>query len=84
MTSGEMKFALRVESVLNTVPEPEFRQLLVETLILLAMVVENRIVPLLDDVIQVAKIVKEANKIFLRDQVFCFYRTAGCPYKNSA
>ena len=42
MTSGEMKFALRVESVLNTVPEPEFRQLLVETLILLAMVVENR------------------------------------------
>ena len=70
MTSGEMKFALRVESVLNTVPEPEFRQLLVETLILLAMVVENRIVPLLDDVIQVAKIVKEANKIFLRDQVF--------------
>ena len=72
MTSGEMKFALRVESVLNTVPEPEFRQLLVETLILLAMVVENRIVPLLDDVIQVAKIVKEANRIFLRDQV-CLY-----------
>ena len=33
------------------------------------MVVENRVVPLLDDVIQVAKIVKEANKIFLKDQV---------------
>ena len=47
----------------------EFRQLLVETLILLSMVVENRVVPLLDDVIQVAKIVKEANKIFLKDQV---------------
>jgi phosphorylase kinase alpha/beta subunit len=74
MTSGEMKFALRVESVLNTVPEPEFRQLLVETLILLAMVVENRVVPLLDDVIQVAKIVKEANRIFLKDQVTSFPR----------
>lgn len=68
MTSGEMKFALSVESVLNTVSEPEFRQLLVETLILLAMVVENRVVPLLDDVIQVAKIVQEANRIFLKDQ----------------
>ena len=35
MTSGEMKFALEVESVLNAVPEPEFRQLLVEALIML-------------------------------------------------
>ena len=35
MTSGEMKFALEVESVLNSVPEPDFRQLLVETLIIL-------------------------------------------------
>jgi hypothetical protein len=33
------------------------------------MVVENRVVPLLDDVIQVAKIVQEANRIFLKDQV---------------
>jgi hypothetical protein len=32
MTSGEMKFALRVESVLNTVSEPEFRQLLVSAI----------------------------------------------------
>jgi len=70
MTSGEMKFALRVESVLNTVSEPEFRQLLVESLILLSLAVENRVVPFLDDVIDVAKIVTEANKIFLKDQVF--------------
>ena len=35
MTSGEMKFALEVESVLNAVPEPEFRQLLVEALIMM-------------------------------------------------
>lgn len=69
MTSGEMKFALRVESVLNTVSEPEFRQLLVEVLILLSLAVENRVVPFLDDVIHVAKIVTEANKIFLKDQV---------------
>ena len=30
-----MKFALEVESVLNAVPEPEFRQLLVEALIMM-------------------------------------------------
>ncbi len=68
MTSNEMKFALEVESVLNRVPEPEFRQLIVEALIILSEAVENKIVPLLDDVINVEGIVKEANAIFLRDQ----------------
>lgn len=68
MTSGEMKFALEVESVLNAVPEPEFRQLLVEALIILSEAVENRIVPFLDDNIHVEAIVHEANLTFLRDQ----------------
>ena len=43
MTSGEMKFALVVESVLNSVPEPEYRQLLVEALIVVSMIVENQV-----------------------------------------
>jgi hypothetical protein len=43
------------------------------------MVVENRVVPLLDDVIQVAKIVQEANRIFLKDQVSYFSGSqSGC------
>ena len=71
MTSGEMKFALEVESVLNTVPEPEFRQLLVEALIILSEAVVNKVVPLLDDIIDVETIVHEANSIFLRDQAEC-------------
>ena len=43
MTSGEMKFALVVESVLNSVPEPEYRQMLVEALCVVSMVVENQV-----------------------------------------
>jgi phosphorylase kinase alpha/beta subunit len=69
MTSGEMKFALEVESVLNTVPEPEFRQLLVEALIILSVAVENKTVPLLDDEINVEAIVQKANELFLEDQI---------------
>ena len=33
MTKREIKFALMVEAVLNRIPEPEYRQLLVEALI---------------------------------------------------
>ena len=35
MTPGELKFALRVEGALNTIPEPEFRQLMVEALMVI-------------------------------------------------
>ena len=84
MTSGEMKFALEVESVLNTVPEPDFRQLLVEALIILCEAVVNKIVPLLHEVIDVEAIVHEANKIFLRDQLqFDGDATLCCAVQNS-
>ena len=43
MTSGEMKFALVVESVLNSVPEPEYRQMLVEAICVVSMIVENQV-----------------------------------------
>ena len=85
MTSGEMKFALEVESVLNTVPEPEFRQLLVEALIILCEAVVNKIVPtLLDEIIEIEQIVHEANKIFLKDQIqFDGDATICCADENS-
>jgi phosphorylase kinase alpha/beta subunit len=69
MTSGEMKFALEVESVLNAVPEPEFRQLLVEALIMLREAIGSKIVPLMDETIQLEEIVYEANRIFLQEQI---------------
>ena len=35
MTSGELKFALQVETVLNAIPQPEYRQLMVEAMVIL-------------------------------------------------
>jgi len=68
MTSGEMKFHLECEAVLNTISEPEFRQLLVEALMVLIMVVEYNVVPYLGSTIKVEDLVHTANRIFLQDQ----------------
>ena len=69
MTSGELKFALRVEMALNTVPVPELRQLMVETLLVLYNLVEYRAVEHFGgNAINVEEIVREANRIFLQDQ----------------
>lgn len=69
MTSGELKFALAVESVLNRIPEPEYRQLLVEALIVLSLISEHEVAKSLGSVIAVENIVHKANQIFLQDQV---------------
>ena len=67
MTSGEMKFHLRCEELLNTVPEPGFRQLVVEAILVLILCVEHEAVPFLGTIINIDDIVYEANKIFLED-----------------
>jgi hypothetical protein len=69
MTPGEMKFALRVESALNCIPQPEYRQLMVEALMILSLVVETYPDQSLGEVIAVDEIVREAHTLFLRDQV---------------
>lgn len=69
MTSGELKFALRVESVLNRIPEPEYRQLCVEALMVLSLLVEHNICPSLGHILQVEDLVHTANSIFLKEQV---------------
>ena len=69
MTSGEMKFALEVEGALNTIPEPEFRQLMVEALMVLALIVEYNVVAHFGGAIDVEDIVRMANTIFLQEQV---------------
>lgn len=69
MTSGELKFALALETVLNTIPQPEYRQLVVEALMVLTLVTEHNIVPSLGGLIAVEHLVHKANAIFLEDQV---------------
>jgi len=69
MTSGELKFALRVEAVLNTIPQPEYRQLVVEALMVLTLVVEHNLVAYLGEILQVEGLVHSANNIFLDEQV---------------
>lgn len=71
MTSGELKFALAVETVLNSIPQPEYRQLVVEALMVLTLVVEYKACSHLGGTITVAHIVHKANQIFLDDQMRC-------------
>lgn len=68
MTSGELKFALQVEQVLTSVPQPEYRQLMVEALMVLTIMVEQNIVKELGQVIEVEQIVRNAHEIFLNEQ----------------
>jgi len=69
MTSGELKFALQVETVLNAIPQPEYRQLLVEALMVLSLLVEYNVVSSIGQTLNVEKFVHAANKIFLVDQI---------------
>lgn len=69
MTPGELKFALAVETVLNSIPQPEYRQLIVEALMVLTLVGEYNVVQHLGGIIQVEHLVHRANQIFLDDQV---------------
>ena len=62
MTRDELKFALMVENVMNTVPEPEYRQMLVEALVVLAAFAAEQTMERLDDTIDLAEIVAEANR----------------------
>ncbi|XP_062619129.1 probable phosphorylase b kinase regulatory subunit alpha isoform X4 [Saccostrea cucullata] len=69
MTPGEFKFALHVEMVLNKIPQPEYRQLMVEALMILTMMTENENSKLyFNQLIQVDKIVHVANGIFIKEQ----------------
>lgn len=68
MTAGEIKFAVQVESVLNHVPQPEYRQLLVETVMVLGLVADVD-VESIGSIIHVDRILHLANDLFLTDQV---------------
>lgn len=68
MTPGEIKFAVHVETVLNRIPQPEYRQLLVEAILVLTMLAEMDIQSV-GGVIQVERIVQMASDMFYNDQV---------------
>ena len=68
MTPGEIKFSVHVETVLNRVPQPEYRQLLVEAILVLTMLADVEI-PSIGSIIHVEKIVHQANDMFYKDQV---------------
>ncbi|XP_050677140.1 probable phosphorylase b kinase regulatory subunit alpha isoform X4 [Leptidea sinapis] len=71
MTPGELKFALAVETVLNSIPQPEYRQLVVEALMVLTLIVEYKTINHLGAMITVEHLVHKANQIFLDDQMRC-------------
>uniref|UniRef100_A0A673J309 Phosphorylase b kinase regulatory subunit n=1 Tax=Sinocyclocheilus rhinocerous TaxID=307959 RepID=A0A673J309_9TELE len=69
MTPGEIKFAVHVERVLNRVPQPEYRQLLVEGILVLTMLADVDIQSV-GSIIHIEKIVHIANDMFFKDQVW--------------
>lgn len=68
MTPQEIKFAVHVESVLNRVPQPEYRQLLVEAIMVLTLLSDTEMNSI-GGIIHVDQIVQVANQLFLQDQV---------------
>jgi phosphorylase kinase alpha/beta subunit len=68
MTKEEPKFALLVEEALNRIPEPEYRQLIVESCMLIVMLAEKEPYFNLNEIIYVDGIVGQANEMFLQDQ----------------
>ncbi|XP_041428489.1 phosphorylase b kinase regulatory subunit alpha, skeletal muscle isoform isoform X2 [Xenopus laevis] len=67
MTPGELKFSAHVESVLNRVPQPEYRQLLVEAILVLTMLADVDIQSV-GGIIHIEKIVQIANELFRQEQ----------------
>lgn len=82
MTPGELKFALRVEETLNKVPEPEYRQLLVEAFMVLSLIVENDAAAIFSSPIDVESIVQRAHALFLEDQRLCRGNSTLCCLVN--
>uniref|UniRef100_A0A669QLV8 Phosphorylase b kinase regulatory subunit n=1 Tax=Phasianus colchicus TaxID=9054 RepID=A0A669QLV8_PHACC len=66
MTPCEIKFAVHVESVLNHVPQPEYRQLLVEAILVLTFLSDIE-VNSIGGIIHVDQIVHMANDLFLQE-----------------
>eukprot|EP01134_Creolimax_fragrantissima_P006128 CFRG6128T1 len=71
MTAGELKFALRVESMLNCIVSAEYRQLTVEVLMLLSFIMEDNPTWSVNHVVDLDAIVAHAVSLF--DEDLCAY-----------
>ena len=70
MTAGEVKFALQVESILNKITQPEYRQLMVEAIMILCLIVEHDGGACSwNHAVSVDALVNHANEIFVTEQV---------------
>ena len=79
-TPGELKFALKVESKLNSLPDPEYRQLVVEVLMVLGLAAKSSSLTSFGDFpIAVEHIINQARDLFLRDQVL-HHKCVACIY----
>ena len=67
-TSRELKFALTVEEELNKLVYPEYRQLVVEALVLFFMFLEQDVHYVVNHVVKLDCVVVEANRLFLMQQ----------------
>jgi len=70
-TPNELNFALNIEKGLNRIIYPEYRQLTVEALMVLSLVLENEGERFINGIIVVDQIVGDANKLFLEHQSEC-------------
>ena len=70
MTQGELKFGLQVEMILNRIPQPEYRQLMVEAMMVLILVMKHDLgCTHWEQVFDVDQLVHLANEIFIHEQV---------------
>ena len=67
MTQDELKFDLKVEEVFSRIAEPEYRQVLIEALMVLANLVEHHYNYHISTVVQVENLARHANHLFLMD-----------------
>lgn len=70
MTPGELKFALLLEARLNSLPDPEYRQLVVEALMIFSLVTKSSDFPSFGNTpLLVENVINAAQQLFLDDQV---------------
>eukprot|EP00112_Aurelia_sp_Birch-Aquarium-sp1_P009484 Seg208.3_Seg208.2_Seg208.5 transcript_id=Seg208.3_Seg208.2_Seg208.5/GoldUCD/mRNA.D3Y31 product="Phosphorylase b kinase regulatory subunit alpha liver isoform" protein_id=Seg208.3_Seg208.2_Seg208.5/GoldUCD/D3Y31 len=84
MTPNELNFAIKVEAGLNCITHPEYRQLMVEALMMLSLVLEHDGNIFINDVITIDKIVYDANNLFLEHQKQCSGDASTCCAKSDS
>lgn len=81
MTPGELKFALLLESKLNSIPDPEYRQLVVEVLMVVGLVAKASSQPSFGHTpILVDGLINLGLQLFLQDQVCNYIVDTVCVY----